>query len=140
MRQSKYKIEIEPVGWIESPLKTRAEAPRQGQEAKIKGKIVIYSKFKRAIKGLKVGDYIWVLCWFHLASRDTLEVYPRLAQERGPAGVFCSRSPDRPNPIGLELVRILKIEENKLLVEGLDALDKTPVLDIKLHFTSIDCP
>ena len=140
MKQSKHRIEIEPVGWIESPLKTRAEAPRQGQEAKIRGKIVIYPQFKGAIKGLRVGDYIWVLCWFHLASRDTLEVCPRLAQERGIAGVFCSRSPDRPNPIGMELVKILEIEENEIAVEGLDALDKTPVLDIKLHFPNIDCP
>ncbi len=134
------KIEILPLGVIESPLKSRAEAPRQGQEARVKGKIIIKEEFKKAVKGLKKGDYIWVLCWFQFAKRDILEVHPRMAKDRGLTGVFCSRSPDRPNPIGLDLVKILDIEDNVILVEGLDALNGTPVLDIKLHFPSIDCP
>jgi len=134
------KIEIYPMGWIESPITVFHKGPSQGQEAKVKGKIIILKKFISTLKGLRPGDYIWVLCWFHLAKRDVLQVHPRLAREPGLAGVFASRSQDRPNPIGLELVKILKIEQNILWVEGLDAIDGTPVLDIKLHFPQIDCP
>lgn len=134
------EIKLYPIGEIESPITIPQAAPRQGQEAHIQGKVIIKPEYIRAIKGLRPGDYIWVLCWFHLARRDVLEVYPRMARERGLSGVFTSRSPSRPNPIGLELVKILQIEGNTLWVEGLDAVNGTPVLDIKLFFPQIDCP
>jgi tRNA-Thr(GGU) m(6)t(6)A37 methyltransferase TsaA len=133
-------IEILPMGWIKSPITGPHQGPAQGQEAKIKGQIIIKKEFSLALNGLKCEDYIWVLCWFHLAKRDVLQVYPRLAKEQRLAGVFASRSQDRPNPIGLELVKIIKIDKNNLFVEGLDAINDTPVLDIKLHVPQIDCP
>ena len=88
-------------------------------------------RFAAALAGLAAGDRIVLLTWFHLANRDVLSVHPRGDTSRQPAGVFATRSPERPNPIGLHEVEILQVADGVLSVRGLEAIDGTPVLDIK---------
>lgn len=122
---------IEPIGIIRSPVKSRSDAPKQGSESNVEGSLVVQEKYADAFLGLSPGQKILILYWLHLAQRDCLQVHPRGDQSRPIRGVFSTRSPDRPNPIGVELVEILKIEGNTITVRGLDALDGTPLIDIK---------
>ncbi len=118
-----------PIGTIHSPYPTREAAPKSGYESKDECIIEVFGDFAAALDGVEQFDRLVVLYWLHQARRDTLRVYPRGQSEL--KGVFASRSPDRPNPIGLSVVRLLKKERNMLQVVGLDAVDGTPVLDIK---------
>ena len=122
---------IEPIGIIRSPVKSRSDAPKQGSESNVEGSLVVQEKYADAFLGLSPGQKILILYWLHLAQRDCLQVHPRGDRSRPIRGVFSTRSPDRPNPIGVELVEILKIEGNTITVRGLDALDGTPLIDIK---------
>ena len=97
-------------------------------------RIVVFEEFKEGLQGLEARDEIYVIYWLHKIreeARDILKVYPRGKVELGLTGVFNTRSPRRPNPIGLTRVKLLKVENNVLTVKGLDALNNTPVLDIK---------
>jgi tRNA-Thr(GGU) m(6)t(6)A37 methyltransferase TsaA len=91
------------------------------------------------LDGIRAGDKLFVMCWFHLADRETLRVHPQGNPENPERGVFATRSPDRPNPIGLSLVDVLAVEGTVLKVRGLDAVDGTPVVDLKPYVNRLDC-
>jgi tRNA-Thr(GGU) m(6)t(6)A37 methyltransferase TsaA len=120
-----------PVGWVESPLTDRAAAPKQGDEGAPTARVVFLPEFREAAGDLRAGDEVLVLTWLHLGSRDALSVHPRGDASRPREGVFSTRSPDRPNPIGLHPVTIEAVEENAITVRNLEAIDGTPVLDVK---------
>jgi tRNA-Thr(GGU) m(6)t(6)A37 methyltransferase TsaA len=116
---------------VESPLTNRADAPRQGDEGAPLTRIVFRPEFREAAGDLREGAEVLVLTWLHHGRRDVLSVHPRGDANRAREGVFATRSPDRPNPIGLHAVVIETVEENAITVNKLEAIDGTPVLDIK---------
>ena len=122
---------IRPVGTIRSILKTRAEAPKQGPEGAPDAWLEVSPLVAQGLDGLKVGDDIIVVTWLHKARRETLKVHPRSDKHRPLTGVFATRSPDRPNPLGLHRVTVRRIVKNKLLIGPIEAIDGTPVVDIK---------
>jgi tRNA-Thr(GGU) m(6)t(6)A37 methyltransferase TsaA len=123
--------QVAPIGWVESPLTDRAQAPRQGDEGAPDAWLVFEPSVAEGIRDLDAGTEILVLTWLDRAARDVLVTRPRDDPARPPTGVFSTRSPDRPNPIGLHRVRIVATDGLRVLVRPLEALDKTPVLDIK---------
>jgi tRNA-Thr(GGU) m(6)t(6)A37 methyltransferase TsaA len=127
---------IEPVGVVRSELTQLEEAPMQGDEGAPEAWLEITSQAAQALKGIKHGDELILLTWLHLAQRDILQVYPRGDINRPLTGVFATRSPDRPNPIGLHHVFVLEVSEQKLRVAPLEAIDGTPIVDIKPALTS----
>ena len=122
---------VVPVGWVESPLTERAQAPRQGDEGAPDAWLVFEPAFAEGIRDLAAGTDVLVLTWLDRADRDVLVTRPRDDPARSLTGVFSTRSPDRPNPIGLHRVQIVKTDGLRILVRPLEALDKTPVLDVK---------
>ena len=122
---------LQPVGSVESPLTDRDLAPRQGDEGAPQAWLVLDPTMRAAIDGLAAGADVIVLTWLDRARRDVLTVRPRGDQSRPEQGVFSTRSPDRPNPIGLHQVRIVAIDGTRIAVRNLEALDQTPILDIK---------
>jgi tRNA-Thr(GGU) m(6)t(6)A37 methyltransferase TsaA len=122
---------IEPVGIIHSELKSREEAPMQGDEGAPKARLEIFSAYAPGLDGIQRGDEVMIITWLHLANRDVLQVHPRGDLNAPLRGVFSTRSPDRPNPVGLHRVRILEVLKQDLWVEPLEAIDGTPVVDIK---------
>ena len=120
-----------PIGWVRSELRTRADAPMQGYEAAPDAWIDIEPDMLRGLEGIAVGDEIVVLTWLHQSRRDVLRVHPRSDPTNPLTGVFATRSPDRPNPIGLHRVRVRELEPGRLRVGPLEAIDGTPVVDIK---------
>ena len=122
---------IRPIGRVESPLADRESAPRQGDEGAPDAWLVFTADASPGLLGLEVGADVLVLTWLDRADRATLRVHPRGDLSRPEQGVFATRSPDRPNPIGLHRVRILAIEENRFLVGDLEAIDGTPIVDVK---------
>jgi len=124
--------QLRPVGVIRSPIKRRAEAPRSGAPDGPVAQVQIHAPFLSALDGITVGQEIIILTWLHEGRRETLQVNRRSNPENPLTGVFATRSPDRPNPIGLHLVTVVTIEPEGLLsVQGLEAIDGTPVIDIK---------
>ena len=123
--------ELWPIGRVQSPLTERASAPHQGDEGAPDVWLFLDEPLAPAMRGLAVGDDVLVLTWLHRAARDVLVTRPRDDPSRPEVGVFSTRSPDRPNPIGLHRVRLLAIDGTRVQVSGLEALDGTPVLDIK---------
>ncbi len=119
------------VATVESPLKERAAAPKQGDEGAPEATIVLETGFVPAIDGIAPGDELLLLTWLDRASRDVLAVHPRGDVSRPEMGVFATRSPDRPNPIGLHRVTVLEVDGRRMRVSGLEALDGTPVVDVK---------
>jgi tRNA-Thr(GGU) m(6)t(6)A37 methyltransferase TsaA len=122
---------LQPVGWVESPLTERTAAPKQGDEGAPLARLVLRPEFREAGRNLKAGDEVLVLTWLHQGRRDVLSVHPRGDKDRPRQGVFATRSPDRPNPIGLHAVVIEAVENSAITVHNLEAIDGTPVLDIK---------
>lgn len=122
---------LRPVGVVESPLVDAASAPRQGDEGAPDAWLRLDETMLPAIRDLEVGEEVLVVTWLDRAARDVLAVHPRDDPDRPVRGVFSTRSADRPNPIGLHPVRIRAVEGSRVLVSCLDALDGTPVLDIK---------
>jgi tRNA-Thr(GGU) m(6)t(6)A37 methyltransferase TsaA len=122
---------LRPVGVLSSTIKTRAEAPKQGDEGAPDAWLEVYGWAKDAIDGLAVGDEILVITWFHRARRDRMRVHPRSDPNNPLTGVFATRSPDRPNPLGLHPVTVQAIEGRRLRVGPIEAIDGTPVVDIK---------
>ena len=116
---------------MESPLADRAAAPKQGDEGAPLARVVFLPEFREAASDLHEGDEVLVLTWLHQGRRDVLSVHPRGDTNRSRRGVFATRSPDRPNPIGLHTVTIEAVEANAITVHNLEAIDGTPVLDIK---------
>jgi tRNA-Thr(GGU) m(6)t(6)A37 methyltransferase TsaA len=122
---------LRPIGVIRSTLKARGRAPKQGREGAPDAWLQVHPAFADALHGLSAGDDILVLTWFHRARRETLRVYPRSNRRLALAGVFATRSPDRPNPIGLHPVTIRRIRGTRLRIGPIEAIDGTPVIDIK---------
>jgi len=129
---------LQPVGSVESPLTDRDLAPRQGDEGAPQAWLVLDASMRAAMDGLAVGAEVIVLTWLDRARRDVLRVRPRGDQSRPEQGVFSTRSPDRPNPIGLHQVRIVAIDGTRIAVRNLEALDQTPILDIKPLLGPVD--
>ena len=123
--------EIEPIGIVESPLTDKATAPKQGFEGSPEASLVFEQRVLAGLDGIAEGDQVILLTWLDRADRDVLKVHPRSDPSNPIQGVFNTRSPDRPNPIGLHEVRVVAIEGNRLRVQDLEALDGTPIVDVK---------
>jgi tRNA-Thr(GGU) m(6)t(6)A37 methyltransferase TsaA len=123
--------ELRPIGWVESPLIDLAGAPAQGDEGAPDAWLVLDPQLRPAVRHLEVGAEVIVLTWLDRADRAVLEVHPRGDRSRPLQGIFSTRSPDRPNPIGLHEVQILAIDDTRIRVRNLEAIDGTPILDIK---------
>jgi len=119
------------VGKLYGDIKSRADAPKNFDESERVGTLEIYPEFQEGLDGIVAGQTIVVLFWLHQASRDILKVYPRGDRTKGLRGVFATRSPVRPNPIGISELKVLAIHGNQIEVSGLDILDGTPIIDIK---------
>jgi len=122
---------IRPIGHVESPLTSTVDAPRQGDEGAPPAYLILDSEVHAGLDGMAVGDEIIVLTWLHEADRRALTVHPRGDLTRPEQGVFSTRSPSRPNPIGLHRVRVLNLEGIRIQVSGLEAIDGTPIVDLK---------
>ncbi len=123
---------LTPIGYVRSPLKQRSGAPKQGWENAPDATLEIDPACVTGLDGLAAGQEIWIFTWLHESVRETLKVHPRGYAGNPLMGVFATRSPDRPNPIGLHRTAILGIDEDHLVrVRGLEAIDGTPVIDIK---------
>jgi len=122
---------VTPIGFVESPLTDRDSAPRQGDEGAPEAVLRFEPSVADGLRDLVPGTDVLVLTWLDRADRDVLVVHPRGDLSRPPTGVFSTRSPDRPNPVGLHRVVIIAIEGLTMRVRDLEALDGTPVLDLK---------
>ena len=122
---------LRPVGTIRSTLKTRRAAPKQGSEGAPDAWLEIEAFAVEALDGIEPGDELIVMTWFPESRRDVLKVHPRSDPSNALTGVFATRSPDRPNPIGLHPVTVREIVGNRLRIGPIEAIDGTPVIDIK---------
>ena len=123
--------QIVPIGWVESPLTDPASAPNQGDEGAPDAWIAFEPSVLEALDGIRAGDEIILLTWLDRARRDVLRVHPRGDVSRAQQGVFSTRSPHRPNPIGLHRVRVASIDGSRVRVRNLEAVDGTPIVDVK---------
>lgn len=124
-------FELTPIGRVESPLTDPATAPKQGDEGAPDAWLVFDPDVVEALEGIRPGDEILVLTWLDRARRDVLRVHPRGDPSRAQQGVFSTRSPHRPNPLGLHRVRIASVDGGRVRVHGLEAVDGTPIADVK---------
>ena len=122
---------LRPVGRVESTLTDPSEAPRQPDEGAPEAWLVFDDAFAPALDGLAAGADVLLFTWLDRGDRETLAVHPRGDRSRPLTGVFATRAPDRPNPIGLHTVHVLAIEGNRVHVRLLEAVDGTPILDVK---------
>lgn len=123
--------QVVPIGCVESALTERAQAPRQGSEGAPDAWLAFAPEFADGLRDIASGTEIIVLTWLDRADREVLVTRPRDDPARPPTGVFSTRSPDRPNPIGLHRVRVLRTDGLRMQVGPLEALDQTPVIDVK---------
>jgi tRNA-Thr(GGU) m(6)t(6)A37 methyltransferase TsaA len=130
-RMNDRHYQLNPIGWVESRLVDPAAAPSQGDEGAPDAWLVFDPQVSEAIGDLQVGDRIIVITWLHRARRDILRTYPRHDTDAPHRGVFSLRAPDRPNPIGLHPVEILAISGLRIHVDHLEAVDGTPIVDVK---------
>lgn len=130
MKDAQYLLQ--PVGIVRSSLRSREGCPKQGWEGAPDAWLEIYPAFTDALDGIAVGNDILILTWLHEGRRDLLRVHPRGNPDEPLRGVFATRSPDRPNPIGLHRAEVLEIQEpDRIRIRPLEALDGTPIIDIK---------
>ena len=129
MSQTSYTIE--PIGSVRSELTRLEDAPMQGDEGAPDAWLEITPQAALGLIGIKPGDKLILLTWLHLAERAVLQVHPRGDLNRPLTGVFATRSPDRPNPVGLHRVSVLEVTKRNLRVAPLEAIDGTPIIDIK---------
>jgi tRNA-Thr(GGU) m(6)t(6)A37 methyltransferase TsaA len=125
------RYEIVPIGWVESPLRERSLAPRQGHLGAPPAWLVFEPAVSAGIRDLQPGTELIVLTWLDRSRRDVLVTRPGDDPRSPPLGVFSTRSPDRPNPIGLHRVEVIEVDGLRVLVHGLEALDRTPLADVK---------
>ena len=129
------KVCYKPIGIIHSPFKEPKEAPVQPSMGKdIEGKVEIFPEYTQGLKGLDGFSHIILICHLHLSKKAPLLLKPHKGERK--RGVFATRSPDRPNPIGISVVRLVKIKDNFLFIKDIDMVDGTPLLDIKPYLTS----
>lgn len=131
MDDSGSTIELHPIGWVESPITDRADAPKQPDEDAPPAWLVIDPAYQEGLLGVEPGDAVFVLTWLHQADRTVLVVHSRGDTSRPETGVFSVRSPVRPNPISLHHTEVLAVHGNRVQVAGLEAIDGTPILDLK---------
>lgn len=131
---------LKPIGVWHTPIKKKEDAPRQGIEAGINGEIELETRWTKGLTGVKPGSHIWVLSYFNRAKEPELFFHPHEDENNPKTGLFNTRSPNRPAPVGMTLVEVLSINGNRLDVKGVDALDGTPILDIKPHLPQLDNP
>jgi tRNA-Thr(GGU) m(6)t(6)A37 methyltransferase TsaA len=129
---------VRPIGRVASSLTSTADAPRQGDEGAPDAYLILDSDVQAGLDGIASGDEIIVLCWLHEADRSVLTVHPRGDLSRPEQGVFNTRSASRPNPIGLHRVRVLAIDGGRVQVSGLEAIDGTPIVDLKPVLGSVE--
>jgi tRNA-Thr(GGU) m(6)t(6)A37 methyltransferase TsaA len=124
-------IELKPIGRVESSLTELSSAPRQADEGAPEAWMVFEPELVEGLRSLRPGDEVLLFTWLDRARRDVLSVHPRGDESRAQEGVFSTRSPHRPNPIGLHRVKITAIDGRRIRVRSLEALDGTPILDLK---------
>jgi len=129
-------LELVPVGVIHSPYREKSEAPNQGRFSEETVELEIYPQFADALKDVEEAEYLIILYWCHQARRDVLQTRTPFGPEL--RGVFACRSPARPNPIAFCVAKLLEVKGNRLLVRGVDAIDGSPLLDIKPYSSDID--
>jgi tRNA-Thr(GGU) m(6)t(6)A37 methyltransferase TsaA len=129
MSQPSY--DVVPIGRVESPLTDKAAAPNQGREGSPEAWLVFEPAILEGLDGIAAGDEVILLTWLDRADRDVLRVHPRDDVNNPMRGVFGTRSADRPNPIGLHPIQIVEIDGNRVRVRDLEALDGTPIVDVK---------
>jgi tRNA-Thr(GGU) m(6)t(6)A37 methyltransferase TsaA len=129
--QAAPRYEVRPVAWVQSPLTQLADAPNQGREGAPPAWLAVEPGLAEAIRDLRAGQQVLVLTWLDRARRDELACVPGDNPASPPLGVFSTRSPNRPNPIGVHRAQILAVEGLRIQVSELEALDRTPVVDIK---------
>jgi len=122
---------LRPIGILRSAIKTRKQAPKQGSEGAPDVWLEVRPFAAEALDGLEPGADIIVITWLHKAHREVLKVHPRSDPNRQLTGVFATRSPDRPNPLGLHRVTVRRVDKRRLLIGPMEAIDGTPVVDIK---------
>jgi len=122
---------LQYIGKVSSPLKDLEDCPRQADENAPAASIIVYPEFVNGIRDIKPGDEILLLTWLHLGDRTALETRPRNNPNAPLTGIFSTRSPDRPNPVGIHSVTVVSVTNCEIKVDGLEALDQTPVIDIK---------
>ena len=125
------RLRLRPIGTIRSTVKNRNGAPKQGSEGAPDAWLEVNSFAARGLQGICKGDELFVVTWLHQGRREVLQVHPRSDPQRALTGVFATRSPDRPNPLGLHRVKVLEISGREIKVGPLEAIDGTPVVDIK---------
>jgi tRNA-Thr(GGU) m(6)t(6)A37 methyltransferase TsaA len=125
------RAQVRPIGVIRSILKARGKAPKQGSEGAPDAWLDVTAFAAAGLDGLVAGNDIIVVTWLHRARRDVTKVYPRSDRRRPLTGVFATRSPDRPNPLGLHRVTVRRVAKNRLRIGPIEAIDGTPVIDIK---------
>jgi tRNA-Thr(GGU) m(6)t(6)A37 methyltransferase TsaA len=131
-------MELVAIGHVESPLKARDDAPKQGDEGAPDAWLVFAHEVAEGLDGIAVGDELLVFTWLDRALRDVLRVRPRGNPANAEQGVFSTRSPDRPNPIGLHRVTVLELAGARVRVDQLEALDGTPIVDLKPLLRTVD--
>lgn len=132
---------VKPIGVVRSAITNTGDAPKQGALSGTEAEIAVHPEYAEGLLGLaeRVGTgKIHVVCWMHLADRGRLLVHPRGQEDRPARGVFSTRSPHRPNPLSLHTAELLAVRGNVLRVRGMDAIDGTPVVDIKPHSPGLD--
>jgi len=125
------QIQIEPIGVVRSRLSRPEDAPHQGDEGAPEAWLELAAAMEPGIAGIERGTELLILTWFHLARRDVLRVRPRGKADAPLTGVFATRSPDRPNPLGLHRVTVLEVAGRRIRVAPLEAVDGTPIVDLK---------
>lgn len=130
-------MNLTPIGIIHSPYQERSQAPRQGRLSDVEIILEVYPQFMDALKGIERSSHLIVLYWGDRSDRSVLQSPTPFSEE--PVGVFSSRSPNRPNPIAFCVAELIRCEENLLVVKGVDALDGSPLLDVKTYARAIDC-
>jgi formylmethanofuran dehydrogenase subunit E len=134
--EEQHILELKPIGIIHSPYRTRGDAPRQGCGREEICEVEVFKEFEEGLKDIEGFSHIILIYWFHKSRGYSLTVTP--SWDTKPHGLFTTRSPHRPCPLGLSVVELVAREKNILKVKGLDAIDGTPLLDIKPYFPSID--
>lgn len=127
---------LRTVGYIHSTLHSVRDAPRQGEEGAPDAWLEVKPEFRRALHGVARGDELFVITWLHQADRDVLEVHPRGDPDTPLTGVFATRSPHRPNPLGLHRVTVREVADIRLRIGPIEAVDGTPVVDVKVLLAS----
>lgn len=134
------RAQLHPIGLIRSSIKLRREAPKQASEGAPDAWLEVNPAVAAGLDGLAAGDEIIVVTWLHQARRDVLKVHPRSIPSAPLTGVFATRSPDRPNPLGLHPVTVREVDKSRLRIGPIEAIDGTPVVDIKPVLCAVQRP